>query len=201
MSEPAFNLQSLEGQTVRGLIDHWADEKPSATYLIDPKSGETTSFFELQQRCRALSLHLEGAGLTSGETVGYAFNNGVDAAVAILAIMYGGYTATAINLVSGKQTISHVLNHSAAKLVLCEEKTLPLLTQAAPEKDVTDFWLLENLNLTDVAEAPSNIINAQDDALLMYTSGTTGVPKGVVHAQASLLAGGGNTVLAHGLTE
>ena len=154
----------------------------------------------LHKRCRALSKRLHDAGLKSGETVGYAFHNGVDAAVAILAIMYGGYTATAINLVSGKQTISHVLNHSDAKLVLCQEKTLSLLTEAVPEKDANDFWLLDNLNLTDTAAAPSNTIRAQDDALLMYTSGTTGVPKGVVHTQASLLAVGGNTVLAHGLT-
>lgn len=201
MIEPAFNLQSLEGQTVRSLIDHWASEKPNALYLVDPKSGTTTSFQSLQQRCRALSKHLYDAGLTSGETVGYAFHNGVDAAIAILAIMYGGYTATAINLVSGKQTISHVLNHSAAKLVLCQEKTLPLLIEAAPEKDANEFLLLDAINLTDADAAPLDAISAQDDALLMYTSGTTGVPKGVVHTHASLLAGGGNAALAHELKE
>ncbi|MEP3629201.1 MAG: AMP-binding protein [Hyphomicrobiales bacterium] len=201
MSEPVFDLQSLQGQTVRGLIDHWAGEKPDDVYLVDPNSSTETSFLQLQKRCRALSKYLHDAGLTTGETVGYAFHNGVDAAVAILAIMYGGYTATAINLVSGKQTISHVLNHSAARLVLCQEKTLPLLTEAAPEKDKNEFLLLSALNLADDAAEPDDAINAQDDALLMYTSGTTGVPKGVVHTHASLLAGGGNAVLAHQLTE
>jgi len=52
----------------------------------------------------------------------------------------------------------------------------------------------------DAQQGELDSVSPDSDCMLMYTSGTTGKPKGVVHTNASLLAGGGNTALAHELT-
>ena len=137
-----------------------------------------------------------------GEAVAYALTNGPASAICILGTMYGGYLATAINLVAGNDTISYVLSHSRTRLVLHQPDTLPLIANALKEHDnpppvqvVNDaFWQPHG----DPRELPHS--ECQDDGLLMYTSGTTGRPKGVVLRQSSVIAGGTNAALAHQLT-
>ncbi|MEL6751682.1 MAG: AMP-binding protein, partial [Pseudomonadota bacterium] len=87
--------------------------------------------------------------------------------------------------------IDYVLKHSAAKITFVTEASRDLV--AAETELVTQAWF--EGDHTDVGA-----LSPQDDALLMYTSGTTGRPKGVVHTHASLLAGGDNAALAHELT-
>jgi long-subunit acyl-CoA synthetase (AMP-forming) len=58
-------------------------------------------------------------------------SNGPDFGVRrILGIIYGGYVATAINLVAGNDTISYVLDHSKAQLVFAQPHTRALVDEA-----------------------------------------------------------------------
>ncbi|HSG94251.1 MAG TPA: AMP-binding protein, partial [Afifellaceae bacterium] len=124
--------------------------------------------------------------------------------ISILGIMYGGYRATAVNLVAGAQTIAFVLDHSQSRLVLAGQEHLPLIEGALGEVAaapsiapiVNGQWPPAGANQAGIALPPA----PHADGLLMYTSGTTGRPKGVVLAHGNLLAGGANTALAHELT-
>ncbi|MGI9515145.1 MAG: AMP-binding protein [Anderseniella sp.] len=203
MNEAApVDAGQISGLSVRGLIDLRARTTPDAVFLADPATGSTTSYSELRDRCTAVAARVAQHGIKPGEAVAYALTNGTASAVSILGIMYGGYLATAINLVAGNDTISYVLSHSSTRLVLAQPQTRDLIAKALEGRDqppqtvlVDDGFFAPCHEAADLP-APAH----DDDGLLMYTSGTTGRPKGVVLRQSSVLAGGANSVLAHQLT-
>lgn len=198
----ATDINQLSALSVRDLIDLRASTTPHAPYLIDPETGAVTSYAQLHDRASAVAAKIAACGVPAGGRVAYAMTNGTDTACVVLGIIYGGYVATAINLVAGNDTISYVLEHSAARLVFVQPHTRDAIMQALQTSDSDPDIIQVNDELFSPAAhgLPGPSISGSDDGLLMYTSGTTGRPKGVVQRQSSLLAGGMNATIAHALT-
>ena len=205
---------------IRDLIDRKADESADANFLCCAESGSTWSFSELRHACKTLSDSIREAGISPGASVAFAMNNGPDAATAVLGILYGGYRAVSINLVAGPDIIAYVLGHSEAELVITEPDVLPSVEHSLElpaykatgrDKPLISLWCNGHLSTQsgDVVrhadQSPEKAVVAPSihqltDGLLMYTSGTTGQPKGVVLSHGNLLAGGNNVCDGHALT-
>ena len=196
----AFAMDAIAGRSVRDLIDRQAETTPDKPFLIDAHRGETVTYAAMQVAARSFAARLAEQGARPGDTVAYAMANGADAARVILGCLYGGYLATAVNLVSGAATISYVLEHSGAALAFVDETSHDLLTEAAKALATPPRLVPASAEWFEGAGADIAPVAPDADGLLMYTSGTTGKPKGVVLTQANLLAGGGNAALAHELT-
>ena len=202
-TRPGNKPDQVAQLSVRDLIDRRATEQADDIFLIAPDSGQTLTYAGLRDAVRRVAGLIAQNGLEPGESVAYAMSNGHGALIGILGTIYGGCRATAINLIAGSQTISYVLDHSQSRLVLAQQEHLPLIEAALGEAAaapsvvtiVDGNWPRTDLGQVSIAPPPS----PESDGLLMYTSGTTGRPKGVVLSHANLLAGGANTALAHDL--
>ena len=184
--------------TVRDWLDRHAQARGDETShgFVDQDMRFTWSGLR-HHACAGASM-LSAAGMKPGDTVALMCPNGPEAVLAFFAVTYAGGIATMINLVAGADAVAYALDHSRAKLAFIHDDAMDLF-KAANVKGMTrlnpgDLLTPDHEFATHLPE-----LRADDPALLMYTSGTTGKPKGVLHTHASLLAGGWTTAVAHAL--
>lgn len=197
MSAPAT---SESRATVRSLLDAIAERQGGDNHLIDPVSGRIITYRESRDQVASIADAVTGLGIKPEQPVAYAFSNSLDGAQVILGLLYGGFLATAINLVAGANAIEYALQHSEAKLVITDAESEELVSSCiANHRNKSEIISVGQLLAMKSRPGASSGPVPGTGSLLMYTSGTTGRPKGVVHTQESLLCGGRNTAEAHQL--
>ncbi|WP_170409932.1 class I adenylate-forming enzyme family protein [Ruegeria atlantica] len=181
--------------TVRDWLDLRADQ--GGTGFVFPDGTQDLSWAELRNSARNVASMLTRLGVQKGESVALVYPNCREALIALFGVLYGGFRATMINLVAGDSAVAYALEHSGARFAFVHPDQAELFNRTADSAVTTPLQIEEADNsdteLYDLAPA--------DHALLMYTSGTTGRPKGVVHTHSSFLAGGWTTAVAHELTD
>lgn len=188
-----FDPMTPPAGTVRDWIATRAREGGVAFTFPDGEPDLTWA--DLQTQSRNVAQMLTARGHAREESIAIVMPNCRDALIAFFGTLYGGFRAVMINLVAGNEAISYALEHSEARVAFVHDSQLELFKAAAADDVEVLSVHAEGETSVDLHE-----VDAQTQALLMYTSGTTGRPKGVVHTQASLLAGGWTTAVAHQLT-
>ena len=178
-----------------GTVRDWLDARAQTggTAIVFPETGAELSWQELRNAARQFAAALTGKGLAKGDSLAVVAPNSREGVTALYGALYGGFRATMINLAAGRDAIAYALEHSEARLAYVHGTCRDVF-------DGANSAGVETVSLDASADVPLFDLAPSDHALLMYTSGTTGRPKGVVHTHASLLAGGWTTAIAHALT-
>ena len=192
--------------TVRALIDGQAAQRPDAVYAVSTESDQRLTFAELARACRTVGALLRTHGIGPGDTVSLVLPNGVQTVRLLLGAMHAGCCVNPVNLLSQPEQMRHVLAHSDCKLVFVASEWEARVRALLATIDrpvavvVTDADAPLDDRQTDAGASDSASVSRPDDlALLMYTSGTTGVPKGVMLTQANLAANAQAISAEHGL--
>jgi acyl-CoA synthetase (AMP-forming)/AMP-acid ligase II len=199
-------LRNTDINTVRDLIDHWAEAQPDRVFLISPKTGAVLTFRELQERARHLCGRFGSAGFEHGEKIAFLMDNGLFTAQLFLGTMYGGGVAVPLNPRAGVTQLSYTLEHCGAKIVFVGSQYDALIKDVLVHiRRPIEVIFADSDTGPAGSETPAITkavlpLSAVNAALLIYTSGSTGQPKGALHTHGSVLARARNAMEQQRLT-
>jgi acyl-CoA synthetase (AMP-forming)/AMP-acid ligase II len=160
--------------------------------------GKAMTFNEFNQRVSRLIDALTKLGMKKGDRVGIlAFNS--PRFFEVFCVIKAGFICVPLNYRSVGRELAYFLNNSEIKTLILEEAFRKAVNEIRADlTTVENFVCLDGAvdgtldyekMLADASpQEPAVPVGADDEAILFYTSGTTGLPKGSVHTQRSVAA-------------
>ncbi len=177
------------------VLAHHATRTPDAAITIF--EGQATTYAEMADRVAALAAGLAERGVGPGDVVALLSYNCPEFLETIFAANHLGAIAMPINWRLAAPEVRFILEHSGARALICDDALVTLagdatrggedtLVRACIAAAAPDGWItLAGLRGTPTGTAHTPA-RAEDVHRLMYTSGTTGRPKGVMITHANL---------------
>ncbi len=185
-------------------VDDFPDREAFVSVLYRSDEWVRHSWREMDQITDRVAAGLADLGVRKGQKVAFMQTNSAECYYAYLATHKLGAMFVPINVRLVAREVEFIAGHSDAEYIIVGQDLLPLMDQIREKvRDLkgivciekegrpTPPWAVPFTQLLDNVGAPPQVeIRPDDDADLIYTTGTTGIPKGVVLTQANKVACG-----------
>jgi acetyl-CoA synthetase len=179
----------------------WAEDRNRFALYWEDESGATAaySFWDIQVAANRLSNALAGLGVKRGDRVAIILPQRPETAIAYMAVFQMGAIALPLSHLFGPDALEYRMEHAEASVALVEPTTIENLLKVrdklthlrhaigvggAREANVQPYESL----LEKASRRFSRVdTSAEDPALIVYTSGTTGPPKGALKAHRVMI--------------
>jgi acetyl-CoA synthetase len=201
---PHFNI-------AHAVCGRFAGEPSRLAIVWEDESGATAActYRDLQTQANRLSNALAAHGVGRGDKVAIMLPQRPETAIAHIACYQLGAVAVPLSFLFGPDALEYRLDNSEAKVAICDSASLPNLAPirgrlpglahvigvAGARESWTEDWDALLAKASDSFAAVAT--RATDPALLVYTSGTTGPPKGALMPQQCLLGNLPGFVYSH----
>ena len=189
----------IGNRTIPQLLNEMASLYPKKTFLIFEDKNEkrvSLTYEECMDQVRRVGRALQTCGIQKGDKVLLHLPNGIDFMISWFSVTSIGAVMVPTNVLSTAEEMAYLLEHSETKLVITEKEYVHKFTRFRDQlnglflarSDGDEYGVsLQNIikDTEPLADFPH--LSSDDIASILYTSGTTSKPKGVLLTHANYI--------------
>ncbi len=209
-ADPVFG-SDFGSHTLRGWLARAADAHPDKPYAVSVEDERAISYAQLRHIAEDVAAYLAARGIGANDRVAMLANNSLEHLALYTGVLASGATICTIHVEMNRSHFEAILAGLSPQLLIYEEglgfESLAARTSAPShplgrwnQEGGTGFFSEIARSAAGAATGPARPAGAPtDDAVILYTSGTSARPKGVVLNYRELLANGASVADAFGI--
>jgi crotonobetaine/carnitine-CoA ligase len=166
-----------------GLLRTRATDDPDGVYARF--NGESVTFSALDRQASSFAHELRARGVRRGERVAVMMRNGIEAIAVIFGLAKAGVAWIPVNVQQRGQGLAYLLSHPEPRLIVVDHDLATVVKETLPEAGRAPLLIHgpagELSGILSTEQGFGEVSSSADEVFaIMYTSGTTGRPKGVI---------------------